>query len=260
MSTNKDNLIEQLAQLGMSVDAGRVYIELMQGGKVSPLSLSRKLNIPRTKVYRILSKLQNMELVEEQKRKYGSRFMPVNPSKLLELVNRREKELLLVKASINSTVFALNSLFNKNARSEGPVVSNHQGKEAAQFLLDVLPTAKHNLWIVGSQVFGRKSLGNSAILTVFKKLKQNPGLKIWQITNPIDDSHEEVISKLLPNIKICLLRKDLFETDFDIFFFNNKVLFVFDNKGELVIEQITGGLQFELFKRFFEALWKMQNT
>jgi sugar-specific transcriptional regulator TrmB len=87
-----------------------VYLSIVQSDQTSPLEISRKLSIPRTKVYRILDKLLKKSLVEELGEGYGKRYRALHPGSLLSLVQDREKDLFLLKMSAPAIVQHLESL------------------------------------------------------------------------------------------------------------------------------------------------------
>lgn len=110
MSTGADSIKSQLQQFGLSESAVNVYLSIVQSDQTSPLEISRKLSIPRTKVYRILEKLLKKGLVEELGEGYGKRYRALHPGSLLALVQDREKDLFLLKMSTPAIVSHLESL------------------------------------------------------------------------------------------------------------------------------------------------------
>lgn len=116
---NTDNLKELFALLDLSDDVVKVYLELLKSGEYSPLELSKKLKIPRTKVYRVLAKLNYTELIQEIKtKKETKRFQAKDPQSILQLIHKKERELLIMKSSSINVVSQLKEFFDLNRQDE----------------------------------------------------------------------------------------------------------------------------------------------
>ena len=100
MSEQTDSLLSLLKPYGLETDEGRVYLELLENGVASALVLSRNLKIARTRVYRILDKLERLGLVVMRLHERGSRFEASNPKKISMLVSQKEIEAEKLKQNL----------------------------------------------------------------------------------------------------------------------------------------------------------------
>ncbi|MEA3355333.1 MAG: helix-turn-helix domain-containing protein [Patescibacteria group bacterium] len=100
MSEQTDSLLSLLKPYGLETDEARVYLELLESGVASALVLSRNLKIARTRVYRMLDKLEKIGLVTVRLYERGQKFEASNPKKLSMLVNQKEMEAERLKKNL----------------------------------------------------------------------------------------------------------------------------------------------------------------
>lgn len=100
MSGRTDTTIELLRPFGLEEDEAKVYLVLLQNGVLSALGISRKLKMGRTKVYRILDKLIEKEVVIQRYNDKGLTFEACEPAKLTILLNKRQAELTALQTSL----------------------------------------------------------------------------------------------------------------------------------------------------------------
>lgn len=100
MSEQTDNLLSLLLPYGLDVEEARVYLELLENGVSSALTLSRNLRVARTKVYRILDKLEKLGLVIIRLNERGQKFEASNIKELSLLVEEKEKETEILKSNL----------------------------------------------------------------------------------------------------------------------------------------------------------------
>ncbi len=100
MSDQPDNLTALLEPYGLREEEAKIYLILVQNGFMTALTISRTLRMGRTKVYRILDKLIAKGLSDQRLDSTGLRFGATDPSKLSQLINEREHEVLSLKDSL----------------------------------------------------------------------------------------------------------------------------------------------------------------
>lgn len=100
MSEQTDNLIALLEPYGLTADEARVYLELWESKALTALLLNRRLNLARTKVYRILDKLQAMGLVLTRLTERGQKYEAANPKKLGLLIAEKEQAVAALKLGL----------------------------------------------------------------------------------------------------------------------------------------------------------------
>ena len=111
MSNQTDNLNQLLMPFGLSLEEAVIYLHMAQKGFLSALAISRDLHIGRTKVYRILDKLIDKQLVEQKLDDMGMKFGAVDPVKLEQLVIEKEHEVAGLRESLSVVVDRLKDIF-----------------------------------------------------------------------------------------------------------------------------------------------------
>ncbi len=113
LSENSDTIKDALGLLksyGLSAAEGTVYLYLLQNGYSSALTVSKKLKLARTKVYRLLENLKDKQLLETKVTARGATFGAIHPSKFQQLVATQEQRVTLLKQTLPTLVTELTSL------------------------------------------------------------------------------------------------------------------------------------------------------
>jgi len=127
MSDQTDNLIALLTPFSLSEAESIIYLELLEKNKSTALSLSRNLHIGRTKVYRILDKLIEKELVIQQLDSSGFKFTASDPKQLSLLLTKKESELVTLQKNLPHLVDLLQSKIN--SEKSGSKILYYRGQE-----------------------------------------------------------------------------------------------------------------------------------
>ena len=110
MSEKSDNLLNLIKPYGLSEDEGIIYLYLLQNGFSTALALSRNLNIARTKIYRLLDSLKVKQLIEIRIQERGMQFGATHPSKIEQLLNFEQQQLVALQKNLPDLVAQLTSL------------------------------------------------------------------------------------------------------------------------------------------------------
>lgn len=92
---------EYFAQLAFDTDMADAYIALYAGGPQSISELSRAINIERTRVYRLLDQLKNVQLVETEVRYKRSIIKAAPISNLRILIAQKEQEVAALRGQLD---------------------------------------------------------------------------------------------------------------------------------------------------------------
>lgn len=112
MSEQTDNLNFLLKPYGLTSEESSIYLNLLENNTSSALTISRNINMSRTKVYRILDKLIEKQLVVQQYNQNGFKFKANHPSKLNQLITQKEIEISSLKESLSQTIHLLENHIN----------------------------------------------------------------------------------------------------------------------------------------------------
>lgn len=131
MENNEKVLIE----VGLSEEQSLVYSALLDKGAQKASILASWTGIKRGLIYKVLEQLEAMGLVSK---KGGEGtvavFSPEHPSRLMDMMDQKEKSLALAKETIS---FSLGSLASKyNLLSGKPNVQFYEGMDGAQKVID----------------------------------------------------------------------------------------------------------------------------
>lgn len=127
MSPQTDKLKKLLLNFGLNSDEINIYITLIEKSPQSALELSRKLNMGRTKVYRLLDNLDDKGLVRILVDEYGNKFEASSPKQLEILLKEKEAELEKIKTESFSLFEELEKL--KPSTFGETKINYYKGKE-----------------------------------------------------------------------------------------------------------------------------------
>lgn len=252
MSDQTDKLIPLLKPFGLSTEEIEIYLNLLENNTSSALTISRNLHFGRTKVYRILDKLIEKELVVQQYNENGFKFKASHPSQLSFILTKKETEISAIRKSLPETLNILENYINiDNSSSQ---ILYYHGKEGLsqvnwnllntknEFLSYEVSTAdaylphpeaeKLRQQLVDKKIYSR-TLTNKNNLGTFSQVKERDN---FQQINFISS-------------KILTIRADIFIYN-DIFtichFLENKDIFCLEMKNEFLVK---------MQKEIFENLW-----
>lgn len=107
MSGRTDNIISLLQPFGLNEDEACVYLDLLENGVETALKISRNTRLGRTKVYRILDKLIEQQLVKQQYQDAGFTFLAEEPQQLEMLLAKKEGEVSALRYLLPNVINTL---------------------------------------------------------------------------------------------------------------------------------------------------------
>lgn len=124
MSDQTDILSRTLTRLGLSPEEVAIYLHLLEKGTKSALEISRELHFARTRVYRLLDKLEAHGLVIQKFAELGLKFTASPYQQLELLLTQRQSELDSLKVSMPS-IFTQLSALRRRGQAESRVFYHH---------------------------------------------------------------------------------------------------------------------------------------
>ena len=100
MFIQTDSLSALLLPFGLNDEEASIYLYLLEKRVSTALNISRNLHIGRTKVYRILDKLINKQLVVQRVDSAGFKFVANDPEQLNLLLSKQKGELAGLRKSL----------------------------------------------------------------------------------------------------------------------------------------------------------------
>ena len=142
MSDQTDNLLSLIKPYGLSDEEGRIYLFLLKHGSSTALNISKKLKIGRTKVYRLIDKLQEKQLLAIQVKERGMSFVANHPAKFEQLITEKQTQLKALQSSLPNLISHLQSITSN--QSEESKVLVYRGVEGLkQVSWNALQAKKH---------------------------------------------------------------------------------------------------------------------
>jgi len=249
MSKQTDNLIFLLKPYGLTSEESSIYLNLLENNTSSALTISRNIGMSRTKVYRILDKLIEKQLVVQEYNRNGFKFKANHPSKLNQLIIQKEIEVSTLKESLIQTINLLEKHINLNHPQSQ--ILYYQGKEGLsqvnwnllhaknEYLSYEVDNAESYLPKTEAdklrQALTDKKIVNRMLTNQKKMFTFNPKNKFWKIRH---------ISSKTIQIKL------------DIFIYNDifTICHYLDNHDIFCLE-IKNQFLVNMQKEIFENLW-----
>lgn len=144
---NKQIINNQLQQFGLDETEIQIYLFLLETGASTPLDLSRKTNINRSKIYRYLDRLKIKRLIEETSGNRGILLKAANPDVLQLLILEKEQQLKNQKEILPDILKELTTL---PVTSKSPFeVKHYHGKDGLKQMLWNHLSAKKEILVFG---------------------------------------------------------------------------------------------------------------
>jgi len=134
MSDQTDILTRTLARFGLTGEESRIYLHLLEKGPSSALKISREIHMARTKVYRLLDKIERQGLVTKKFDTMGLKFSASPYSQLELLVAQKQSDVDALRQAMPAIFTQLAGLMGKQ---------DHQSKVHYHHGIDGL---KHVTW------------------------------------------------------------------------------------------------------------------
>ncbi|NCO88763.1 hypothetical protein AUK04_04730 [Candidatus Roizmanbacteria bacterium CG2_30_33_16] len=254
MFTQTDSLSALLLPFGLNDEEASIYLYLLEKRVLTALNISRNLHIGRTKVYRILDKLINKQLVVQRVDSAGFKFVANDPEQLNLLLSKQEGELAGLKKSLPKI---LNTLKNKIGLSQpGSQIIYYRGKNGLSQVNWNLLQAKGELLsfeVATADVY----LPNREAEKLRQQLVEKK-IMTRTITNKKSiDSFTDVTDMIEHWWQIRYISRAILDIQADIFIYNDiyAVCHYLDNNDIFCFEMHNPQLA-KMQKQLFENLWQ----
>ncbi len=247
---------KKLQEIGLGKNQAEIYSLLISGGKKKGSELAKEVGLSRQLTYKVLDELMELGLVEKEK-KSGSAglFLPAHPSKLEELLFKKEAEIKRAQKELGATIDALTSQYNLTAGKPG--VQFFEGEEGVRKVLEETLSVKDEIiyTIVDSQTL-EKEIADIDQLYVQERIKKKIKKKIIMIDSPEARKYlEKNKNNKLTEIKIAPRGeiKNFYAVNQ---IYNQKVAYITFKNKSLTSSIISDPDIYKLNRFLFEALWE----
>lgn len=135
-----NNLLEQLASLGMTEYEAKVYLSLLGENPATGYQVSKTSGVPRSMVYEALGRLEARGAVQKSLEEKVTLYQPVPPTMLLD---RYEREARDWAAGLRAALLPL-----YNQEETGRLWNFSGRREALAYAADLIDAAKAELMLV----------------------------------------------------------------------------------------------------------------
>ncbi len=254
MVDNTD-IINKLQVLGLDEDEAKVYLDVNFYGESSVVQICKRLNIPRTTIYRICEKLVYRKFAEWVVSDNGKKIKAVKPKNLDFLIKESEAELSNLKHSLK--FLQRNLQITQNVPKTE--VRYYSGKEGIkQMMWNALKAKKETF---GYSIFGRIEVVGKDFIEKYNKefklrnLRDRVVINKQQLPRLYEFVEKGSLHENTKNIRI--IDNNLFYVSGDTMIYNNVYAISFWKHGEVVGVEIENPEIAKIQKGIFETLWRI---
>ncbi len=252
MSKNSDNLINELENFGLSAEESEVFLLLNSDGAKTALQLSRELKAARTRMYRVLERLIEKEMVRELEGELGKLFQAVNPAQLNKLVADKEVELAKLAASLSGLIPQLEE--QRGTSPDKSEVVHYRGTAGLRQLVWNTLTAEDEIRIYEISDLGQY-LGQQFAEKVRSEFLVRK-IHTRQITNEKFFEGWTDISEYVEKYwQIRYIPEEKIKMRFELFIYNDVYGMLTYDAGELFGVEIHNPQLAEMQKQMFDYMW-----
>jgi len=254
MTINTEERI--LIDAGLSEEQAIVYQALLEKGPQKASSLATWTGIKRSLVYKILSQLDHMGLVET---KGGEGtvaiFSPNHPSLLMHIFEQKEKEMAMTKDILNSGLGQLTSKYNLLAGK--PNVQFFEGLEGVKKVLEDTLTAPKD-----TEIYSYADI--EAILKYIPKIneeysnkRENLVIKKRGLVLDTPKAREVIKNYHTEVTETRFIKTPISEFETVIQIYDNKISYITLKQESMIGVIIEDPSIYKIHKALFENLWNL---
>ena len=247
---------ELLTKAGLTVDQAKIYEILLKSGVMPASKASIRAGIKRGLGYKVIEQLVSMGLVEKIDKKVAL-FAATHPSKIKDLIQKREDELRLINASLAGALGTMTSDYNLN--SGKPNVQFFEGLEGVKKVLE-------------DSLYSREEILSYADITSIQKYI--PKINEWYVDQRekkqvqkraiLLDTKEarailESYHRGITDIRLIKLGTPPFESIMQIY--DGKISYISLSEGQMIGTIVEDRAIYEMHKALFNFTWnKAENV
>lgn len=253
MSEQTDNLISLLTPFGLTEEESKIYLTLLEKGALSALSISRSIHMARTKVYRLLDKLIDKQLVTQQTYTSGFKFTSKHPSQLEIILSQKQQSLANLSQNLPQVIKSIESVTGSSR--PGSQIFYYQGpKGLSQVNWNLLNTKTEILsYEYGT---GDNYLPFEDIEHLRVEMFQKRSIHSRSFTNLKKIGAFTDVSNIIKLWQVRYLPKEVLNITFDAFIYNDiYTVCNFLDKGDIFCFEIKNQKIADFHRQTFDALW-----
>lgn len=253
MSEQTDTYTILLEPYGFSADEALVYLDLLANGMSSALTISRRTEISRTKVYRILDALLSKEMVIQTFDDRGFKFTASTPEKLQQLLESREGELASLKQGLPQVMETLERL--SGYTQMGSKVLYYSGNKGLERVNFNMLRAEGEL--LSFEIETANAFLDTQKAEYMRRRIVEEGIHVRTITNAEHLAPHTKVKKLVTDfLDIRYIPQEDFPIKLEMFIYNDVYLIYNYTDNDVFCIEIYNQNLADMQRQLFEYLWK----
>jgi len=168
-----EQLVDALKKLGLTEYEAKAYVAIVELGEAEAYEIARKSGVPRTRIYDILSRLENAGLIQRIKESRPAVYSAISPERsLVPLKNQLVSQL-------SEAIEILNNLYLSGKTASKCEVSLLRGMQAYRASLRLLQEARKDALV---RIVCLPAAVLDALVNQLRKIRER-GVKIYLTVN-----------------------------------------------------------------------------
>lgn len=242
---------KMLEEIGLTEGETKVYLALLHLGETKTGSLAKEAQVSSSKVYKILDRLMNKGLVGHIIKGKIKYFSAVEPGRILEYMDEKEKELQQKRELVEKIIPQLEQ---EQELAKKPEALVYEGFKAfTNFFWNILQDLKRGeeYYVIGAN-YGQV-VGSRPFFYNYHAQRIKKGIKVKMLANPETRGNLEKTTAKLS--KIRFLPKQFFST-MQVTFYKDKALISILKKNPTAF-LLRDEVIVNSFKKYFDTFWKI---
>jgi len=251
---NNDTVMNQLQTLGLSVAESQIYISLLRE-PMTVLQLSKRVDIARTTVYRLLGMLEKRSLVVRQTNERGTLYAATDPATLEVTIATQEDVLRRQRTILHSLIPDLTAI-KSNPDVGNFAIRVYEGEEGyKQMCWHELKSRGENLTIGAGSI--EQLLPDRRRSKKHRELAVRAGYIVREVVNDASERTPSTHKEYFDNQYFCrVLPKPILPTDTQTVIYNDTVsIYHLNPNKRLGVEIINPGYA-TMMRSWFELYWQ----
>jgi sugar-specific transcriptional regulator TrmB len=253
VSDKTDRLQKSLYQFGLTHNESAVYLHLVSHGFQSVLAISRILQLPRTRIYRIIDKLMQKKLVVQKLDERGMKFGAADPARFKQLIQQKQLEVTELNKSYDTLFTQIQSLQNKQLPKTD--VLYFSGKAGLQ-QITYNSTKAHGILRIYEGVNDMSAFMSQKLAEDFRRHFVENNVIVHQLT-PFTtiDNHTENTDFTKAHMKIRYIDPTDITIGPDILIYDNVFALYQTQEDELIGIEMHNAAIATMQKQLFDFIW-----
>jgi sugar-specific transcriptional regulator TrmB len=242
-----------LQDIGLTQGETKVYLSLIKLGETKTGALAKEANVSSSKVYKILDRLIVKGLVGHVIKGKIKYFSAMEPKRVLDYIDEKEKELQEKKELVKKMLPALELEQKMSAKKTEAII--YEGfKAISNFYLNILDDLKKGdqYYVIGA-AYDPYDQTTRPFFQKYHTLRIKKGIKVNMLANY--ETKDNLVPATQTNSEVRFL-PNYFVTNMTIVFYKNKA-FLFILTKDPVGFLIKNEEVVKSFKTYFDTLWKI---